>query len=524
MKRSTALILLLLIIIVGIILRSYALTARSLWFDEAFSWRLIQFPLGEMVARDAQDVHPPLYYILLQWWSVVFGSSLLALRAFSVVMAGATIASMYLFVREAVQSRPVGLLAAALLAISGWQLQFAWEARMYTLGTFLVMISSWLLLKAVRQQPSRLSWWVVYAIVTVALAYVHYYAFFSIAAQIFFILGYILAGTRWRIGEVLHWRTFWHAIMAGVVMLVAYLPWLPTFLKQNSQVQDAYWIPAIQGWSIPDTFYRFFAPTPGIPCHDTFGCMILALIPITLTFVGLMLLLLTVRWRRSERRFTRQVGQITWDQWDVNYLIFLSAVVPFVLSIILSFVSQSLYQDRFFVFAHLFIVAALALLIGRLPSRTFRRGMSTLVLTSFVIGIMSLWQQLDLQNKPGAHGASRFIFEQREDHESIAVSSPFVYFAVLHYAVEEFGVDIPKLYSATGKFLHFAGGPILTANDFIGPELFTGENKSVWIVDTSGFGEQPLSVPANWNAIHTKKYPEVFPHQGDVIVTHYQRP
>ena len=529
MSRRTLILLLLVIIAIGVAGRSFELTARSLWFDEAFSWRLIQFPLPEMVARDAADVHPPLYYILLQWWSTVFGSSLLALRAFSVALAGATIAAMYLFVKEAAQSRPVGLLAAALLAVSGWQMQFAWEARMYTVGTALVLLSSWLLLKAVRQQPSRLSWWVLYGLAGAALAYVHYYAFFSIAAQVLFLLGYVLATTRWRIGELLQWRTFWHAVVAGGVMALAYLPWIPTFLKQNAQVQDAFWIPAIQGWSIPDTFYRFFAPTPGIPCHDTVPCVIVALVPISLTLLGLVTLLLTVWWRRAERSFNREAVTKSWTVWDANWLVFLSAVVPFGLSIVLSFVGQSLYQDRFFVFAHLFIVAALALLIGRLPGRVIRRGVAALVLAGFVLATMSFWRQLDIPNKPGAQAVSGHIYSRLADEPvPVVVSSPFVYFAILHYAVEDYGVaaddtTLPRLYSETGEFLHFAGGPILTEADFVGPEVFTGEADELWVVDTTGFGETHLPLPSSWLATDSVTHPEVFMHQGDVTATKYVR-
>src|SRR3989338_11107154 len=75
------------IVLLGVALRSYHLGARGLWFDEAFSWRLIQFPLPELPTRAAADVHPPLYYILLKLWASIFDTSLLSLRLFSVAGA-----------------------------------------------------------------------------------------------------------------------------------------------------------------------------------------------------------------------------------------------------------------------------------------------------------------------------------------------------------------------------------------------------------------------------------------------------
>src|SRR3990167_1194317 len=71
-SKSWTRIILFLIVLLGVALRAYQVTMRSLWFDEAFSWRLIQFPWVEMLTRASQDVHPPFYYILLKGWRYIF--------------------------------------------------------------------------------------------------------------------------------------------------------------------------------------------------------------------------------------------------------------------------------------------------------------------------------------------------------------------------------------------------------------------------------------------------------------------
>src|SRR5260370_18669527 len=73
--RRRAMILLAAIMVLGLIPRLYGLTERSLWFDEAFCWRLIQFPLFEMLEPGGRDNHPPLYFILLQGWAALVGAS-----------------------------------------------------------------------------------------------------------------------------------------------------------------------------------------------------------------------------------------------------------------------------------------------------------------------------------------------------------------------------------------------------------------------------------------------------------------
>jgi hypothetical protein len=41
-------------------LRCYGLTSRTLWLDEAFTWKLVSFPFVEMLRRATEDNSPPL--------------------------------------------------------------------------------------------------------------------------------------------------------------------------------------------------------------------------------------------------------------------------------------------------------------------------------------------------------------------------------------------------------------------------------------------------------------------------------
>src|SRR4051794_38796584 len=70
-RRSAAWLTLIVLAALG--LRGYGLGWRSLWFDEAFSWRLAEFPVSELVTRVRHDNHTPLYFLLLKGWCVLFG-------------------------------------------------------------------------------------------------------------------------------------------------------------------------------------------------------------------------------------------------------------------------------------------------------------------------------------------------------------------------------------------------------------------------------------------------------------------
>jgi hypothetical protein len=78
------------------------------------------------------DTHPPLYFMLLNVWRNLFGESDLAARALSVTFS--LLAIVLLFdVARLLHGRTVALWAALLMALAGPQIQYAQEARNYTM-------------------------------------------------------------------------------------------------------------------------------------------------------------------------------------------------------------------------------------------------------------------------------------------------------------------------------------------------------------------------------------------------------
>ena len=81
------------------------------------------------------------------------------------------ILGMYLFMAEAFkhesevensptqvsQSTAIGLLSAALVAVSVFQIRWAWEVRMYSLGTGVTVFSSWAMFRALHARKSNLA-------------------------------------------------------------------------------------------------------------------------------------------------------------------------------------------------------------------------------------------------------------------------------------------------------------------------------------------------------------------------------
>ncbi len=220
---------LLLIILLAFLLRVYRLDHQSLRYDEGFSVYLARMSPGEITVRTASDIHPPLYYYLLHLWLGPFGDSEFVLRFFSLVFGLLTVPLIYVLGRRLL-STASGLLSALFLAISPLYLWYSQEARVYTLVTFLCLLSSYLLLRALEGKASFL--WGGYILVNVLAVYSHFYAFFVLAFHLLFLLVW------WAVNRKRD--TLLAGLLSQGVVALAYLPW-SGFVLRRYAADVSYW-------------------------------------------------------------------------------------------------------------------------------------------------------------------------------------------------------------------------------------------------------------------------------------------
>jgi mannosyltransferase len=166
---------------VGAWLRFSTLGTQSYWFDEAQAAHELHLSFGAMLhGVFGVETAPPLYFVLGWVWVHIFGAGAVALRSLSALAGTAVIVLAYLSGRELV-SRPAGLLAGALAALSPFMIWYSQEAREYMLlaafcaASFLFFARAW-------REPSRgnLVGWAVFS--SLALL-THSFAAFLVAAE-----------------------------------------------------------------------------------------------------------------------------------------------------------------------------------------------------------------------------------------------------------------------------------------------------------------------------------------------------
>jgi uncharacterized membrane protein len=198
-------------------LRAYHLGLDSYWLDEATSlliarssWRAIWHNLG-------QSSKPPLFYALLKLW-LPLGASEGVARLLPLFFGVLSIPAQYWLGRVAVDRR-VGVVSAALLALSPFHVTYSQELRMYTLQGFLLTLAFGCFLRALNGGRER--WWAAFAATAALAATTHY---FSLYALLFLGL-YGLWQNRDR-------RTVMMLGLCGLVVALALLPQLGNLLDE----------------------------------------------------------------------------------------------------------------------------------------------------------------------------------------------------------------------------------------------------------------------------------------------------
>lgn len=285
---------LLAIVLLGAALRLYRIGAQSFWLDEAVSVVHAAQPAGELLRQLATtDIDPPLYGLLLHFW-LHLGDSEATIRLLSALCSLATIPVLYLLGRR-IGSPRLGLLAALILAVSPFHVQYAQEARMYALLTLSATLSIYFLVclltdpraaadpigaglagwRRRRGVATDLSW-LGYVLFTAATPLVHVTALVLPLAINLFVLGgwlAVRAGPRrlaflftdrqspgtWA-GSARFLRN-WLMAQGGVLLLLA--AWVPLQLGGYARVSAAFWLPAPTPLTVLSAWWQMssaFAP------------------------------------------------------------------------------------------------------------------------------------------------------------------------------------------------------------------------------------------------------------------------
>lgn len=244
------------IVLFALLIRLYGLTNASIWSDEAFSLELITYPLRAIWVLSGRDVHPPLYYVILQGWMELIASKNLAwARGLSVVFGTLNVA-LGIWLALLISTRRAAVVAGLLHALLPIAVHYSQDVRMYAmLGTFL--IGATIALVYWITHPQKYGYLVVYIVLMVSGFYTHYFSIFCFCSHWLYLL--LIRLPRYGRHTYVGRKQWW---IANGVMLACYIPWAPSLLRQLS-TSNSYWIMPVSIQSFPSAIWRFFTGNDG---------------------------------------------------------------------------------------------------------------------------------------------------------------------------------------------------------------------------------------------------------------------
>ena len=205
--------------------------ATAMWFDESYSAYLIRGDFGQIWEMTSVDVHPPLYYFCLKLWSLVFGTSEVALRAMSVTLGALAILLAFWLLKRWFGLQKAGVLTL-FLSLSPLLIRYSQEMRMYMLA-FLIVVGATLVLDVALKERRKWAWG-LYALLVALGMWTHYFTALVWLAELGYIIYYMRRHGRQE-------AVFW----VYPVAVALFLPWVPSFLRQVVSVQAGFWIPEV---------------------------------------------------------------------------------------------------------------------------------------------------------------------------------------------------------------------------------------------------------------------------------------
>jgi mannosyltransferase len=205
------------ILILGSFLRFYNLGEKSLWSDEIASVRDSQ-SLGTALNAG----HPPLFFIVLNIFRY-FGNEEFLLRLPSAIFGILTILLIYEIGKSFFGSKE-GLIAAFLLSISLFHIDYSQQARMYTIFAFFSMLSLIFLYKFLKDKKRKFL--LGFIVSTVLSLYTHYFAIIVVLAEIVISIVFLITQKLKSKETPLLTGNFYMLIVSFILIPLLYAPWI----------------------------------------------------------------------------------------------------------------------------------------------------------------------------------------------------------------------------------------------------------------------------------------------------------
>lgn len=386
-----------------LILNTYKLGDNSLWFDESFSVNSANRSISEVIDISKTDPNPPLYPIFLHFWIKIFGISEFAVRLMSAV-AGSLACSFLFLLALRFFNWQTAVFSMLMYFTSNIIFYYSQEARTYSFVLLFVVLSNYCYLRLTEEINLKkgITYTILLGLLNIGLFYLHMLSCFSIIAQIilfpfFFIKIQKTNNESRKLVFKLNYTFLKYYVLAGLVSIIVFLPWLSRFIYLVREGGQNWWIQKPVFQDLKNCVYDFFIT------QELYHIYLYSML-------GVMLLLFFKKLRSDE----------------INFKIILFAIISGPIALCLNYYVAA-YSPIFLTRYVLFTVLGFILLYTYIVSLlNVKFGIKLL----FLISIASYsFSKMDIPRKvkQDYKGAVAYLLKVSNEHTLITTDLPDVY-------------------------------------------------------------------------------------------------
>jgi mannosyltransferase len=395
--------------------RLYGLADKPFWYDEILTWGRAKLPLAELVVNVLKHKHFPTYFLLLApLYSTRSPEWMLRLPS---ALFGAACVFLVARIAVAIRGPWAGIVAGLLMALSPIEVQFAQEARPYTLISCLVLIALCGLVGVAQGSARSRSpepgpaatpgAWMTYTLGTLGALLVENNTIPWLLASNVAIMVIAVRATSGRRAFAHNWA--W----SQAVIVLVWLPALITMLLMNrgAVLDGLEWIPKAT-WESAKT------ATDALYLFRILDLMTLALFPSALPEFGIVVALVALlgAWRlKSEPNLLAVIGL---------------AVVAMPLAVLAAAPFQPLLVPRYLLWS----TGPFFVLAGVGATAFPRRFLAPIAVAAAIGGAVCLAPYYSAETKPRWDQAAAYLDANVKPHDVIVAQNPSVKFVLASFA------------------------------------------------------------------------------------------
>ncbi|HEX4104016.1 MAG TPA: glycosyltransferase family 39 protein [Candidatus Paceibacterota bacterium] len=401
MKRVYIPYILIGLVVFAFLFSMFYMMPQSIGLDESQTLWQAEHTFTGIFYVVGQDVHVPLYHIMLHYWLMLFGSSVTVARLLSLIFYLVTIPLVY-YLGKIAFNESLSIFATILFTISPFTNWYGSIIRMYSLLTLVTVASQIFFILLFKGKPEhRKAYWFGYFFSCLLGIYTHYFFLLMLGVDGLFYIAY---------HKIFPKHSLRNFVMITLILAALFVPWL--YYVHTLGGFGANTTPKLTAPSTVDVFNTFSNFLFGFQA-DPLNTAILSAWP-------LLTLLLFFALQKNQKVSPEGVYFTA------------AAIVPIVLAAALSHVIEPFYLSRYFIGFFPSFCLAVAWFFSFYPQSAATVGKFALA------GFMVVMLQIQTVNpqasvKEDYSQVASYVSANASSRDIVAVSAPFTVYPFEYY-------------------------------------------------------------------------------------------